>query len=111
MDVRPIDAIALHKEIMECCKYDFSRKLNLAQILLFIEKAQTVDVKPMRHGRWINDTFCSECKRFPVPADVSISEQVLTKIFSWCPHCGAKLNAENTDILTNDGGTDNVSSV
>lgn len=59
-----------------------------------IEDSPTIDAEPVRHGRWINDTFCSECNRFPVDVSVSISNQELTKYFSRCPHCGAKMDAE-----------------
>ena len=52
----------------------------------------TIEAEPVRHGRWINDTFCSECKRFPVDVSVSISNQELTKYFSRCPHCGAQMD-------------------
>lgn len=51
----------------------------------------TIESEPVRNGRWINDTFCSECKRFPVDVSVSISNQELTKYFSRCPHCGAHM--------------------
>ena len=52
---------------------------------------QTIESEPVRNGRWINDTFCSECKRFPVDVSVSISNRELTKYFSRCPHCGAHM--------------------
>lgn len=62
-----------------------------------IDKMPTIEAEPVRHGRWINDTFCSECNRFPVDVSVPISNQELTKYFTRCPHCGAKMNggAEN----------------
>lgn len=62
-----------------------------------INEQPTIEAEFVRHGRWINDTFCSECKRFPVDVSVSISNQELTKYFSRCPHCGARM----------DGGADN----
>lgn len=49
----------------------------------------------VRHGRWINDTFCSVCNRFPLPAGVStLSAEELTKYYSWCPYCGARMDQE-----------------
>lgn len=56
-----------------------------------IEKLPSVEAEPVCHGQWINNTFCSECKRFPVDVSVSISNQELTKYFSRCPHCGAHM--------------------
>ena len=47
--------------------------------------------EPVIHAIWINDTYCSNCKRFPVDVSVPISNQELTKYFSRCPHCGAKM--------------------
>lgn len=57
-----------------------------------IENAPTIEAEPVHHGRWINGIFCSECNRFPVDVSVSISNQQLTKYFSRCPHCGAKMD-------------------
>lgn len=52
----------------------------------------TIDAHPVRNGRWINDTFCSECNRFPVDVSFNISTQKLDECFSWCPYCGAKMD-------------------
>lgn len=63
-----------------------------------IEVLKQPTIEPeVRHGRWINDTFCSECGRFPVDVSVTISNQELTKYFSWCPHCGAYMREEGAD--------------
>lgn len=56
-----------------------------------IERMPTIDAEPVRSGRWVNDIFCSECNRFPVDVSVSISNRELTKYFSRCPHCGARM--------------------
>lgn len=60
-----------------------------------IAQQPTIEAEPVLHGQWINDTFCSECKRFPVDVSVSISNQELTKYFSRCPHCGAVMDAQD----------------
>lgn len=59
-----------------------------------LDRMSTIEAEPVRHAQWINDTFCSNCKRFPVDVSVSISNQELTKYFSRCPHCGAKMDGE-----------------
>lgn len=63
-----------------------------------------IELNPVRHGRWVDNTFCSECNRFPVDVSVSISNQELTKYFSRCPHCGAKMDGGvNNGNETNSG--------
>lgn len=57
-------------------------------------KIPTIEVEQIRYGHWVNNTFCSECKRFPVDVSVPISNQELTKYFSRCPHCGARMKKE-----------------
>lgn len=66
-----------------------------------IKSEPRIEVERVRHARWINNTFCSDCKRFPVDISVSISNQELTKHFSRCPHCGAVMDAQ-------DGGAKNA---
>lgn len=58
---------------------------------------QTIEAEPVRHARWINDIFCSNCKRFPVDVSVSIPNRELTKYFSRCPHCGAKMDEQEEE--------------
>ena len=66
-----------------------------------LNRMPTIEAEPVIHAQWINNTFCSNCNRFPVDVSVSISNQELTKYFSRCPHCGARM----------DGGTENVKEV
>lgn len=75
---------------------------DIREMLDEIEALSTIEAEPVRHGRWINDTFCSECERFPVDVSVSISNRELTKYFSRCPHCGARMGATDTNV----GGKD-----
>lgn len=67
----------------------------------WIDEQPTIEAELVQHGRWINNTFCSECNRFPVDVSVPISNQELTKYFTRCPHCGARMNGgfegEGTD--------------
>lgn len=62
-----------------------------------IDDEPTADVEPVRHGRWVNDTYCSVCSRFPVDISESISNRRLTKFFERCPHCGAKMERGESD--------------
>lgn len=116
-EVRLIDANALIKDIAESirladewekearekedehgikCAIDTRRALFA--MISRVKEAPTIEAEPVRRGRWINDTFCSECKRFPVDVSVSISNQELTKYFSRCPHCGARMGAIDTNV-------------
>ena len=62
----------------------------------FIKKQPTIEVEPVKHGRWIdaypdiepNPMFmygiCSECG----------FEQGISKYLKYCPDCGAKMDEE-----------------
>lgn len=65
-------------------------------VIDLIERTPGADVQEIKHGYWVNDTFCSICNRFPVDASESISNRRLTKFFEWCPHCGAKIDRNPT---------------
>lgn len=63
----------------------------------FIKKQPTIEVEPVKHGRWIdaytdiepNPMFmygiCSECG----------FEQGISKYLNYCPNCGAKMESED----------------
>lgn len=90
--VRLIDNIAVKEQlraIEQNSKLTDAQKFRAAKFV--VENAPTVEAEPVKQGQWINNTFCSECKRFPVDVSVSISNQELTKYFSRCPHCGTRM--------------------
>lgn len=91
LEVRLIDANALKEDIDTSLIYGLCARFDE-----IVERQPTIEIEPVRHAQWINDTFCSNCKRFPVPVDVSasISNQALTKYFSRCPHCGARMRKD-----------------
>lgn len=60
----------------------------------YIKQMPTIEAEPVLHAKWVNDTFCSNCNRFPVYQGMPISNQELTKHFSRCPHCGARMDAD-----------------
>ena len=95
-EVRLIDANALHSKIMKDNDNDLSRKENIAQILLRIETAPTIEAEPVKHGRWIfvgegtmpdgwtyRKYKCSECDFVTVEAK------------NFCQNCGVKMNEDN----------------
>ena len=87
--VRLIDANALHTKILEENSRNYAATENVAQILLRIETAPTIEPE-VRHGRWIffreyGTYHCSECNK------------VEKARADFCRKCGAKM----------DGGEDN----
>ena len=61
--------------------------------LKMIEEAPAADVEPVRHGRWIHvpgkqTRICSRCET-DEPYKFADED---TDIYSWCPHCGAKMD-------------------
>ena len=97
--MRPIDADALIEDL----RYDREHrwygsaayKKSYIDKSLYaehrIEKAPTIDVAPMVHGRWIygitlNHEWrkCSEC----------LVSQDIFGCFTYCPNCGAKMDGE-----------------
>lgn len=95
--MRTIDADAMKADVKSLDAESNNSTYKSAMVdmlrffIKFIDNQPTIEVEPVRYGRWINNTFCSECKRFPVDVSVSISNQELTKYFSRCPHCGARM--------------------
>lgn len=113
-----IDAIQLHRKIMDDAGYDFSKELNLAQCLLYVENAPMIEAKPIQHGLWLNMTkgipltenqlnsysfagCCSVCGE-------NSGTQYATRRFNFCPYCGAKMDADHiADVSKKVGGTEN----
>ena len=89
-----IDTIKSYIEVWDCkgCLPDGGTQHNVMAVD-DLQYLPTIEAEPVCYARWVNDTFCSNCNRFPVPAGVSvgISDKELTKYFSRCPHCGAKM--------------------
>lgn len=105
-EARLIDANAFTAQYGDYYAEEGTESGFIGTVGCLISKQPTIEAEPVRHGRWINDTFCSECKRFPVDVSVSISNQELTKYFSRCPHCGARMDATDTNV-GGKGGADN----
>ena len=82
--MRLIDADALIEEALTEGAYGYVDALQIAI-------APTVDVVPVRHGRWIEQ----EKYTFGVMYDCSIcGNRILDNGHSWnyCPNCGAKMD-------------------
>ena len=75
-----------------------------------IDNAPKIEAEPVRHGRWILSSdeqyeycTCSECgyqngENWMIGSDIA-----------YCANCGAKMDAADTNVLTNEGGVKNDS--
>ena len=58
-----------------------------------IEEQPAADVAPVRHGRWVNESFYTYCS---VCGNMAIYDKYGQEVESdYCPNCGAKMDGEN----------------
>ena len=62
---------------------------------LILREAPTIDVAPVRHGRWVSVPYklarvCSVCNRDEPYKFADIDADV----YDYCPNCGAKMDLE-----------------
>lgn len=84
--MRPIDADALKKDLTRF--YD-----NEVTAKELIDEQPTVDVQPVKHGRWIDNGVvytCSECNS-SVPKNIF----VIGCDFEGCPYCFARMDGDS----------------
>jgi Zn finger protein HypA/HybF involved in hydrogenase expression len=114
-EVRLIDANALHAKIYEDSERSYGASANIAQVLLRIETAPTIEAKPVRYGRWLNtDETVWDAKEIDgkqkleisiVAARCSVCERWAEHVnnfspymkYNFCPHCGARMDATDTN--------------
>ena len=83
--MRLIDADAMRQNWLENGQNEYVYDTNA--VLDSIDAQPTIDVEPVRHGRWIISSdgyypYCSECKERPKSGDMT----------KHCPNCGAKMD-------------------
>ena len=63
-----------------------------------IRYMDAADVAPVRHGRWVGDSFCKwQCNKCRAPAPkygYPVSEFIRS---SYCPNCGADMRGSNDE--------------
>ena len=78
-----------------CLDYVFKWLSNEFEI---VEAEQEADVAPVRHGRWVGDSFCKwQCNKCRAPAPkygYPVSEFIRS---SYCPNCGADMRGSNDE--------------
>ena len=53
-----------------------------------------IDVQPVKHGRWINENFCTRCSAC---GNMTIYDKYSREVESdYCPNCGAKMDGDDT---------------
>lgn len=102
--MRPIDADTIFPN-GHVLVWEKDGETTANYILKFIKDAPTLDVEPVRHGRWETDRediewgnslkrkHCTNCGSRP-HFDKEKREFVLT---NYCPNCGAKMDAKEND--------------
>lgn len=103
--MRPIDGDALmeqvkaiHKEV-NSINQDYNTGFHSAtsQIQGLIASAPTLDVEPVRRGKWVwaDDGYlrCSNCKQ-KAPVVPQYQDEPITTKTIYCPKCGAKMEVE-----------------
>ena len=93
--MRPIDADSL--ETHEIYEGEWVRVVYADDI----DDAPTIEVEPVRRGRWLPDNncywemrfVCSECKESEVVPTTGFTRYA--PIWDYCPNCGAKMEAED----------------
>ena len=93
-----IDREALLRKLYRDEKCMNTRFLNCVRFAL------TIDAQPVKHARWLQRKrngyavlVCSDCEK---------EKEGYTRT-AFCPNCGARMDAEDTNVLAKDGGDEN----
>lgn len=56
----------------------------------------SADVAPVRHGRWIDETFSFSRPRCSVCGELCIGLHAFSYVLTdYCPHCGARMDGDD----------------
>jgi len=117
-EIRLIDANALVKEMcnngMEnnCPCYPKCYPCDFREARMLIDEQPTIDVNPLRNAEWISEIVTwidwegQKRKRFQ-PISCSNCHSPSADRTNYCSCCGAKMDAEDINVLANDGGAEN----
>lgn len=103
--MRAIDADKLRQDVLdwEDCPNGFSDTYDKARIIDEINYQPTLDVEPVKHGKWIKDGEasalykCSKCGTLCSLVGYAncIPIEQMNKTMKYCNSCGAKMDEVN----------------
>lgn len=105
--MRPIDADALMEKFAVVVEpsnnSDFARVPTWNNAVSLVEETPTLDVVPVRHGKWVQRFIkiggqvfkhgmqCSVC------AEPALDDEGDDYLTNYCPNCGAKMDGERKE--------------
>lgn len=98
--MRPIDADTIFPK-GHVLVWEKDGETTANYILKLIKEAPTLDVEPVRHGRW--EYFNAPIKSVPVTDRIRCSEcramfnRLTGTWYKFCSYCGAKMDAKEND--------------
>lgn len=101
--MRLIDADAAVKNFCDICKLDPAKCGGKCWPVHFIEKQETVDAVPVKHGHWefhpemFEPPKCSECGVAPKTPGYLPTKESYHAWFKYCPNCGVEMRRLNNE--------------
>ena len=79
-------------QLLKNLGYDEKRRADVLPGSMFdiVLKEPTADVASVRHGKWIDNTFCSCCGGF----DEDDKGNIIQSFHNYCPACGALMDGK-----------------
>ena len=86
----------IHKQI---CKDKPPESYPQFMIDIMTDKCEhyinNTDIQPVKHGRWINENFCTRCSAC---GNMTIYDKYSREVESdYCPNCGARMDGDRDD--------------
>ena len=86
----------IHKEV---CKDKPPESYPQFMINIMTDKCEhyinNTDIQPVKHGRWINENFCTRCSAC---GNMTIYDKYSRKVESdYCPNCGTRMDGDRDD--------------
>lgn len=91
--MRLIDADALENELIKTMRY--VPKDAVLDVACMVNRAPTIEAKPVVHAHWDKDRCCTHCGRTYMDIAIAVWEDFSENeadIPSCCPYCGAQMD-------------------
>ena len=67
----------------------------MERFIRYVKEFPAADVQPVKHGRWINENFCTRCSAC---GNMTIYDKYSREVESdYCPNCGARMDGDRDD--------------